>query len=79
MEDKNKERENSWSALSLAWSLGYSIAVPLVALALLGRFLDKKMGTSPWFLLLGILISISVSSYMVYKKSVEVINNSEKK
>ncbi|HRY82801.1 MAG TPA: AtpZ/AtpI family protein [Candidatus Moranbacteria bacterium] len=79
MEDKNKSQENSWSALSLAWSLGYSIAVPLVVLALIGRFLDKKMGTSPWMLLLGIIISIAVSSYMVYKKSVEIINNSEKK
>lgn len=78
MEEKNKDQQ-SWSALSLAWSLGYLIAVPLVILALAGRYLDKKLNTAPWLLLAGILISISISSYMVYKKSIEIITKSEKK
>jgi len=69
----NKKQENSWSAISLAWELGYTIAVPLVALALGGRFLDKKLGTSPWLLLLGILVSIAVSSWLVYKKTLDII------
>ena len=61
------------SAISLAWELGYTIAVPLVALALLGRFLDKKLGTAPWLLLVGILVSITVSSWLVYKKTLDII------
>lgn len=68
-EDKN----GSWSALGFAWQLGYSITVPIVIFAFIGRFLDKKMGTSPWLLLGGILMSIIVSSYVVYKKTVEVM------
>lgn len=71
---ENKKNKSSWSALSLAWELGYSIAVPLVALALAGRFLDKKLGTSPWLLLVGILVSIAISSYLVYKKTLDVMN-----
>lgn len=70
-EDKN---QGSWSAVSLAWELGYSIAVPLVVLALGGRFLDKKLGTTPWMLLAGILLSIIISSYIVYKKTIGVMN-----
>jgi F0F1-type ATP synthase assembly protein I len=69
----NKKQENSWSAIGLAWELGYTIAVPLVALALLGRYLDKKLGTSPWLLLLGILVSIALSSWLVYKKTLDII------
>lgn len=69
--DKN---QGSWSAVSLAWELGYSIAVPLVVLALGGRFLDKKLGTTPWLLLIGILLSIIISSYIVYKKTIDVMN-----
>jgi F0F1-type ATP synthase assembly protein I len=70
--EENKE-ENSWSALSLAWELGYLIAGPLVIFALAGRFLDKKLGTNPWLLLIGIVLAISVSSWIVYKKTVEII------
>jgi len=67
---KNKD---SFSALGLAWQLGYTIAVPLVALALLGRFLDKKLGTSPFLLLAGILVSIGVTTWLVYKKTLDII------
>lgn len=77
--EKEKEKsEKPWSAVSLAWELGYSIAVPLVGLALVGRFLDKKFESSPWFLLIGILISITISSYLIYKKTVAILDNLEK-
>jgi len=65
--------DKQFSALGLAWELGYTIAVPLVALALGGRFLDKKLGTAPWLLLLGILVSIAVSSWLVYKKTLDIM------
>lgn len=67
------KNEKEFSALGLAWELGYTIAVPFVALALLGRYLDKKLGTSPWILLVGILVSIAVSSWAVYKKTLDII------
>jgi len=72
---KNMDKKNSkeWSAIGLAWELGYTIAVPLVALALVGRYLDKKLGTSPWILLVGILVSIALSSWLVYKKTLDII------
>ncbi|OGI17843.1 MAG: hypothetical protein A3J63_01235 [Candidatus Moranbacteria bacterium RIFCSPHIGHO2_02_FULL_40_12b] len=72
--EKKENPENIKSAWSLAWELGYSIAIPIVLFALLGRFLDKKLDTSPWLLLSGILISISASSYMVYKKTIKIIH-----
>lgn len=68
-----QERMRGESALGLAWQLGYTIAVPIVALALIGRFLDKKLETSPWLLLAGILLSISVSSWLVYKKTLDIM------
>jgi F0F1-type ATP synthase assembly protein I len=66
-------KKDSFSALGLAWNLGYTIAVPLVVLALGGRFLDRKLGTSPWILLAGILFSIALSSWLVYKKTLDII------
>lgn len=72
--EKKENPDNIKSAWSLAWELGYSIAVPIVLFALLGRFLDKKLNTSPWLLLAGVLISISISSHIVYKKTIDVMN-----
>jgi len=42
-EEKERERTErfDWSVVSLAWRLGYTIAVPLVVFALLGRFADQ--------------------------------------
>lgn len=71
--EKNNDNQKPWSVLGFAWQLGYSIVVPIVIFALAGRLLDKKLDASPWFLLGGILISIIVSSYMVYKKTIEVM------
>ncbi|OGI27128.1 MAG: hypothetical protein A2359_02615 [Candidatus Moranbacteria bacterium RIFOXYB1_FULL_43_19] len=73
MKEINRKNEKQFSALGLAWNLGYTIAVPIVVLALLGRFLDKKLGTSPFLLLLGVLLSIAISSWAVYKKTLDII------
>ena len=73
----NKEENNtsSWSALGFAWELGYSIVVPLVLFALGGRYLDKKMGTSPWMLLGGLAISIVLTSIVTYYKVTKELRN----
>ncbi|MFA6552624.1 MAG: AtpZ/AtpI family protein [Candidatus Paceibacterota bacterium] len=71
--DTDKKDENKKSALALGLELGYTIAVPIIVFALLGRFLDKSLGTSPFLLLAGILISIFLSSYIIYKKVSKII------
>lgn len=71
----NKERMVFYKTLSLAWELGYIIAGPLVVLAFLGRFLDKKYESSPIFLLSGILLAIVVSSIMVFRKTKKIMED----
>lgn len=66
-------------ALSLAWQMGYLLAIPLVTLALAGRLLDKRLDTSPLFLLIGIGLSIVTSSILVAKKALEIISEISKK
>lgn len=72
IDEGKKERSTLWQVLSLAWNLGYLIAIPLVVFALLGRFLDKRFGTSPLALLAGIFISLVVTAIGVYKKTKEI-------
>lgn len=57
-----------WEALNLAWELGYMIAIPIALLGFGGALLDKKAGTSPLFLLSGIVLSIIISGIAVYRK-----------
>lgn len=61
-------KNHLWSALNLAWELGYTIALPIVILGFGGAMLDKKLGTSPLFLLAGIALSIIISGVAVYRK-----------
>lgn len=67
-------KNNLWSALNLAWELGYTIALPIVILGFGGAVLDKKISTSPLFLLVGIALSIIISGIAVYRK-IKTINN----
>ncbi|KKU13642.1 MAG: hypothetical protein UX17_C0012G0015 [Parcubacteria group bacterium GW2011_GWC2_45_7] len=75
-QQSSNDKGSTWSALSLAWELGYTIAVPIVVFALLGRLLDRRLGTTPWLLLIGIFVSIVVSSVSVYFKTMKIIGRS---
>ena len=72
-----KQEGGTWQALSLAWEMGYTIAVPLVVFALGGRWLDHKLGTSPWVLLTGVIISIPISTMVIYLKIAKIIGKKE--
>lgn len=54
-------------AFGLAGQLGFMIGVPIVLLALAGRYLDISIGTSPLFLLLGALLAAITSGIWVYR------------
>lgn len=66
--EEKTESPVDFNAWQLAWELGYTIAIPIVLLALFGRFLDRQFDSSPWLLLAGIIFSIIISSSLVYKK-----------
>ncbi len=73
--DKKAGNEGVFYALSLAFELGFTIAIPAVGFALGGRLLDRKFDTGPIFLLLGILVAILLSSYFVYKKTTRIMQD----
>ena len=77
LKDQGRKKEYSgvFSALSLAFELGYIITIPIVGFALGGRLLDRKLDTSPLFILLGISISIILTSYLVHRKIAKIIED----
>lgn len=71
--EQAKEPIVNWSVYSLVFEVGYTIAIPLVLCAVGGRYLDKMLNTSPWLLLFGIIISIFISSFLVYRKVSKIL------
>ena len=65
-----------FAALSLAWELGYTIAIPIAVLGFGGAWLDKRFASSPAFLLAGIVLSLIFSGVAVYRKVKNVTRNS---
>lgn len=65
---KGEEVTKNLNLYGMVFETGYTIAIPLVLFAWGGRYLDKSLDTSPWLLLTGIVASIFVSSFFIYRK-----------
>ncbi len=76
---KPLDKSNAFSALSLAWELGYLIAIPLIIFALLGRWLDKIYHSSPLFLLIGVVFAFIITSVFIYQKTISLISQIDQK
>lgn len=55
-----------------------AIAIPAVAGALLGKWLDTKYQTSPRYLFLMLIIAFSLTAYLIVKKAKEYREQIEK-
>lgn len=74
-----KEQEGRvFSAVGFAWELGYTIVVPLVLGAFLGRWADGFFGTKPMLFLASILLAIAGTAYLVIRKTTAIMRLFEK-
>ncbi|RME58921.1 AtpZ/AtpI family protein [Candidatus Parcubacteria bacterium] len=64
--EKQRGSFKVWYAFSLAWQMGFIIAVPIGLFLLLGMWADKTLGTHPLLLLAGVLAGIVTTIYEVY-------------
>jgi len=54
--------------VSIAFELGFIIALPIVLLGFVGKWLDGKAGTYPLLTLIGIFGAITMTSFWIYRK-----------
>lgn len=59
---------NKSELVSIAFQLGFIIALPVIAFGFLGKWLDAKAGTYPMLTLIGILTAILATSVWMYRK-----------
>lgn len=70
-----KDKQKLYYLISLGFQLGFSLAIPLVVCIAGGVYLDKKFLTSPLFTLIGIILGLISSGYMLYKDLQPLFNN----
>ena len=56
-----------WQVLGFVWEMGFIIAIPIVLLGTLGKYLDQRWGTKPWLTLLGIILAMISSGLWLYR------------
>lgn len=66
---ENPKKLDRGALISLSFELGYIIAIPLVVLGLLGKWLDGRMGNEfPALTLIGIALAILATTIWITKK-----------
>src|SRR5262245_33344092 len=56
----------AWQAAALASQFGLAVIGTMVAAVFLGQFLDRRLGTAPAFFLIGLLLGLATSVYLIY-------------
>lgn len=63
-------KKSLFFSFSFIGKIGFSTALPLVIFGIAGRYFDKKLGTSPYLLLLGILLA-TIFVFFIVKRIVQ--------
>jgi F0F1-type ATP synthase assembly protein I len=63
-----KELSTKGELIGFAYEVGSAIAIPLIIFALTGRAIDKAYNSTPLFLIIGLLLSLISTGYIIYKK-----------
>ncbi len=50
--------------------VGLQFAVAIIAFLFIGRWLDDRFGTSPWLLILGVMLGAAGGFYSMYRRLV---------
>lgn len=65
---KKTEPMNTMQLLGLVGEIGYLIAIPAALLGFGGAYLDKTLGTSPLFIIVGLAIALASSTLAIWHR-----------
>ena len=63
-----KPREEEGFSVSEFAGVGLQFAVSILVFLYLGQWLDRKLGTAPWLLIVGVFLGAGASFYSMYRK-----------
>jgi ATP synthase protein I len=61
--------------------LGLQFVVAILLFLYIGQWLDRKLGTEPWLLIIGVFLGAGLSFYSMYRKlmAVQAADDAERK
>ena len=68
---------NKWRSALRLIGMGWYISISILLGVLVGRWVDNKLETEPFLMIIGLIFGIVVAFYGVYKMLPRVTNNSE--
>jgi len=71
-------KKSLFFAFGLIGQIGFTTAIPLVVLGLLGRYLDRRLGTAPYLFLSGLAIATLMVYFLLRKIIRDAIKEFEK-
>src|SRR5690606_15238521 len=81
----NNDRRYVMLAFRIIGEFGATIALPVVVLALLGKYLDARYGTTPWLRVAGFVLAAFITATIIKKratyfgKEYEALNKADEK
>ena len=63
-----KDTLTTLQMFGLIGEIGYTIAIPAVLLGFGGAYLDKTIGTSPLFFLVGLILALASSTLAIWHR-----------
>lgn len=72
-QEKKEENTTAWDyygfAMRIMGDFSLSIAIPVIVSVFIGIWIDEKLGTSPGFLALLLVLSFILTGYIIRKKA----------
>ncbi len=64
-------RKGTWVSalknLSLVSQIGFSMVIPIVLCVLAGNYIDQKLKSQPWFLVIFVILGVGAAFLNLYK------------
>ena len=67
MKDENNDRQRVIKNLAPFLNLGWQLVASICLMALLGWWLDGKLGTTPWLTIVGSLLGVAIGMFTFIK------------
>ncbi len=77
--DKDGKQKSTLGSIGTYTGIGIELATFIIVFLLAGRYLDSRLGTEPWLLILGAALGFAAGFYSMFKTLSGLSNPGDRK